>query len=93
MKEEKELEQRRMLNKARDLEKRINDRLSNIKPLTICEYFMLLTFIFISMGVSMFFICILSGINVWFVNSSSSPLLYLILGLISFGFYSFYKNK
>ena len=69
-----------VIDKARDLQYRIEARLKKIKPLTVKEYFSFLTFIFFITGILMFVYAIVLGYNLGEMHLYSDPLFYLILG-------------
>ena len=69
----------------------MNEKINNIN-ITPWLYLQMVGVILLCMGVGLFCYCILFNINIGFVETTSNPLFYLVLGLCSIVF-SFFVKK
>jgi len=65
-----------------DLQHRYDGYIHKLPEFTLELYFMILSFVFISTGLVLFFYCIVFSIPIGIVHLMSNPLFYLVMGMI-----------
>lgn len=80
-------------DKAWDLQYRIENRVKRIKPLSFEDYMGFLGMIFLLTGIMLFLFCFLNGVNPLYLDTMSSPLQYIGLGLICFSIFICIRRK
>jgi len=86
-------ENKSIIERATILQNKIDKRISDIKPLTLQEWFKFCTVVFFILGFTLFFFCIFSGVNPFMVNFVSSPIQYIGLGFVSMFIFIFCKLR
>ena len=79
------------LEKASFIQKKIDRRISNIPTLSFVTYLFFMSMVFILMGVMLWLYCIFSYIDPWMCDMVSSPVTYLVLGVVLFCFFMLEK--
>lgn len=80
-----------MIDRAWDLQFRIEDRINGFPVLTFEGYLFYVVFVLFVLGFGLFIYCLLFNINIMSTNVVSCPLHYLILGMGFFVLYLYVK--